>query len=458
VSPRAAGLAVLWLAFPRAVLAAVTPGEAAVTQAEALAAEAIALSTSQPKEAVLRARRALATTVQFDPMAFVVAGRKGEVVEDEFQAARTEYRRHRAKLYGAMGETLAAAGDPAASARYLRRAALLDPTAPRYVSLARSLLGLGRGPEALSALEKTVGLGGFPADAVPLVAQAVDAAGWPSAQVEIDRARFKAAALANAEWRDGPLILPDKTRLSTSPFFRLDESPVNILYAAETSCRTCSEDVEGLRRVLRPGMRVLAVPEVDGQDHALRQVLGLYRVDWPVLLAPSLAKSLKLPPRSILVSSRGGWALVLVKPPFQPAVGSVLGIFTQNDVAETVPRAGWNRRPVDRHAAVAEPAGLLPEGLAPSEEVPSPPEMDAALAAFRAGRNAEALRLFEALEAKGDGQLLTPEARLNRALCLAALGQRETARLLLLRTGDSRFQEAVDRALEKVGSPPRRPK
>jgi hypothetical protein len=62
------------------------------------------------------------------------------------------------------------------------------------------------------------------------------------------------------------------------------------------------------------------------------------------------------------------------------------------------------------------------------------------------------LELFESLAAQGDGWLLSPEARLNRALCLAGLGRREQARRLLLRTGDSRFQDAVDRTLEKVGS------
>jgi hypothetical protein len=43
---------------------------------------------------------------------------------------------------------------------------------------------------------------------------------------------------------------------------------------------------------------------------------------------------------------------------------------------------------------------------------------------------------------------------MDRALALAGLGRREEARRMLLRIGDSRFQEAVDRALEKVGSGP----
>ena len=101
------------------------------------------------------------------------------------------------------------------------------------------------------------------------------------------------------------------------------------------------------------------------------------------------------------------------------------------------------------------PPGLLPEGLAPGEDVPEPEAFAAAVTAYREGRYRDALRGFEEVEARGDGWLLPPEGRLNRALCLAGLGQRDQARRLLLKTGDSRFQEAVDRALEKVaaGSP-----
>jgi hypothetical protein len=77
------------------------------------------------------------------------------------------------------------------------------------------------------------------------------------------------------------------------------------------------------------------------------------------------------------------------------------------------------------------------------------------VAAYRDGRAAEAQRLLDGLAARGDGWLLPPEARLDRALCLAKAGQRDAARLLLLHVGDSRFQDDVDRALESVGSKPR---
>jgi len=121
-------------------------------------------------------------------------------------------------------------------------------------------------------------------------------------------------------------------------------------------------------------------------------------------------------------------------------------------VQETVPRPSWNRRPVDR-SPLPPPPALLPEGIAPGEDAPAPPEFDAAVAAYRAGKAAEAQRLFDVLEAKGDGWLLPPEARLDRALCLARAGQRDAARRILLRTGDSRFEEKVDQLLEAVAEP-----
>ena len=66
-------------------LLATAPGAAAAgdarARAEALAAQAAGL----PGEAgVDAARRALALTADFDPTAFVSAGRKGEVVDDAF--------------------------------------------------------------------------------------------------------------------------------------------------------------------------------------------------------------------------------------------------------------------------------------------------------------------------------------------------------------------------------------
>jgi hypothetical protein len=226
---------------------------------------------------------------------------------------------------------------------------------------------------------------------------------------------------------------------------------VTVIYVAEATCRSCSSDLESLKRTVPPTVRILTVPEVADQDVALRQVLQLYRYPWPIIVGKGVAVSLKVPVRSALVVARGGWSGAVVKPPFGPALASVLDAFGRNDVRETVPRPGWNQRPVERRAS-APPPGLLPEGLAPGEDDPAPAEFTAAVAAYREGRAAESQRLFDGLAARGDGWLLPPEARMDRALCMAKTGQAEAARRLLLRIGDSRFQDAVDHALENVGS------
>jgi tetratricopeptide (TPR) repeat protein len=434
------------------VFGGATPAPNPLAEAERLAEEAVSLAAARPEAALAQARKALALGADFEPTAFVKAGRKGEVVEDAYVAAREEYRRHRAKLYEAVGLCLAAEGQNAPALRYRRRASLLDPQPERVFALARALVGLGQGAAALEALEKTGGAGaGLPAPALSLLEQAVDMAGLPSAQVELDRSRLRALSPGPVEYRDGPFPLPEGTRLSTLPVFHLEEAERNVLYVAEPYCRNCSADLEAVKRAVGPGVRVLVIPEQPDQDQALRQVLALYRYNWPLVLGRGVAASLHLTARSVLVVARGGWGGAVLKPPPGSVLASVLAVFEKADVRETVPRPTWNHRPVVRRP-LAPPPGLLPEGLAPGEDEPAPEGFAAAVNAYRAGRPGEALRLFEALEAKGDGWLLPPEARLDRALCLAALGRREEARRLLLRTGDSRFQESVDRALEKVGS------
>jgi hypothetical protein len=418
-------------------------------EAERLAARALQ-GAGTPAESLAAARRALSLTTDFDPTDFVRAGRKGEIVEDEFVAARRAYRRHRALLYEAVGASLARAGDHRAGARYLRRAVLLEPSEERVARLARSLLAVDRAPEALRLILAQASAASFSPASLALVEEAANAAGLPSAQLEIDRARLPAAA-AGAVFRDGPFQLPERARLSTGAPLRLEEG-LFVLYAADESCRSCSADLEELKRAVPAGVSVVLVPEAPDRDHALRQVLTLYRYPWPVFVAKGVWTGLGLEPRSVLVVARGGWAGATLKPPFLPALYALLGVFGKTDIRETIPRAAWNGRPVDRRPGPPPPA-LLPEGLAPGEDEPAPAEFGAAVEAFRTGRPAEALRHFEALEGKEDGWLLPPEARLDRALCLAALGRREEARRLLLRTGDSRFQEEVDRALERVGTP-----
>jgi tetratricopeptide (TPR) repeat protein len=442
----------LALALALAPQRAPAAGRGASAEAELLAAEAARLLPQDAAAALAAARRALALTAEFVPTDYVSAGRKGEVVEDEFQAARDAYRRHRAGLYEAAGAALARQGMALAASRYLRRAFLLDPTPDRGLALARAQNDLGRGREALDTVQRAIGgLTGLKPEAAEVIARAADVAGLPSAQAEIDRGRLAAMLGKAVELREGPLEMPAGARLSTSPVFRLEDAALTVLYASEASCRTCSADLEEIARQVPKDVRVLAVPPGDDQDAALRQVLALYRRPWPLLLGRDLAARLGLRPRTALLVARGGWTLAVLKAPFGPELGTALAALQRVDVKETVPRAAWNRRPVDR-SPIPPPPGLLPEGLSPGEDEPAPPEFEAAVAAFRAGRAAEAQKGMDALEARGDGWLLPPEARLNRALCLARAGQRDAARRILLRTGDSRFEDEIDRLLESVAA------
>lgn len=423
-------------------------GFARTMEAERLAAEAISLLPADPARALVQARRALAMTEEFEPTAFVDAGRKGEVVEDAFVAARQRYARHRAVLYEAVGKALEGAGQPLAASRYLRRALALEPSPGRGLALARTLIALGRGHDALRAMRQATGdFARLDPEGVAQLVAAVDLAGLPSAQVEIDRGRL--ASLGTVELREGPLPIPAGTRLSNSPAFRVDQASLTLVYVAEAGCRRCSADLEDLARVVAREVRVLALAPGDDQDAELRQVLGLYRRPWPVLLGRDLAATWRLEPRSALLVARSGWTLAVVRAPFGAELAAAIHALQRVDVAETLPRAAWNRRPPDRSPAPAPP-GLLPEGLAPGEDEPAPERFSEAVAALRGGRPLEAARLFESLVAQGDGWLLPPEGRLNRAVCLAAAGQRDAARRLLLRTGDSRFEAEIDGLLERV--------
>ena len=425
-------------------------GRGRIAEAERMAAEAMQIAPRDPAAALGLARRALAATAEFVPTDYVAAGRKGEVVEDEFQAARDAYRRHRAGLYEAVGTALARQGNALAASRYLRRTFLLDPSPDRGLALARALNDLGRGREALDTVQRAIGgLAGLKPEAAEVIARAADVARLPSAQAEIDRGRLAATLGKAVELREGPFGLPEGVRLSTAPVVRLDEAAITVVYASEGSCRTCSADLEGLARQVPKEVRVLAMPPGDDQDQSLRQVLALYKRTWPVLLGKDLAARLQLKPRSLLIVARGGWTLAVLKAPFGPELGTALAALQRVDVPETVPRPSWNRRPVDR-SPLPPPPGLLPEGLAPGEDEPLPPEFTSAVEAYRKGRAAEAQAAFGALEAKGDGWLLPPEARIDRALCLARAGQRDAARRMLLRTGDSRFEDETDRLLESV--------
>lgn len=401
------------------------------------------------------ARKALALTEEFEPTEYVAAGRKGEVVEDAFLDARRQYRTHRARLYDAVGACLDRAGRPRAASRFLRRAALLQPNAARATALAPVLIADGRAAEALAALRSALrGPAATPdAEWTRLVEQAVDAARLPSAQVELDRWRLDALKAPNVTHVTGPLRLAPEARLSTGTPFAWSEQPA-LIYVASVSCRDCSAHLQQMNRALAAyrntagaaEARVLVLPEEPDQDHALRQVLALYRYPWPVLLGRGHPAALGVKPGHALIVARDGWSAAVIRPPFGEELSAALGVLSRRDVTETRPRPNWSRRPAER--AVPEPPGLVPEGLAPGEDEPAPAAFTAAVDAFRAGRPLEALRFLESLEKDPEGWLLPPEARFNRALALRAMGEREAARRLLLRIGDSRLQDAVDRALE----------
>ena len=432
------------------LIAAAAVSAQPVKDAERLAAQALAASTSDPAGALVSAKKALELTAEFVPTAFVRAGRKGEVVEDEYQAARAGYRRHRAAVYEAMGAALAAGGNHEAAARYLRRALHLAPDDARAARLVSAQLAAGRSREALEVLHaRGRAAGGFGPGLLPLLERAVDAEGRASAQVEIDRARLAALTLGGLDVRDGPIRLPAGTRLSTGAPLRLESAPI-VFYMEGRSCAKCSGDLETLKRVLPAGTAVALVPADPDDDHALRQVVQLYRYRWPVVIGRGAAEALGAAEDQAVVVGRRGFVAVTVRPPYEAALADVVKILARGDLAETPPRAGWTRKPVDR-APLPPPPGLTAEGFAPGDE-PSP-ELDRALEAFRAGRHAEALRLLDALAQAGDGRLLPPEARLNRAIVLAAMGRREEARRIVLRIGDARIEDAADRVLDRISTP-----
>jgi tetratricopeptide (TPR) repeat protein len=435
------------------VLAATTT--ATIAEAEKLAAAAVQQATSQPAQALLLARRALDLTVEFEPTAFVKSGRKGEIVEDAYIEARNGYRRHRSLLYDAMGRSHAAAGRHAEALRYLRRAVLLDAAATGpATALARSLVALGRGRDAISVLLRSRS-GEWDPEGQALLGQAADAAGLPSAQAEIDRARLAALPESQRpELRDGPFRFPERTRLSTGIAADLEQPGVTLLYNSDTTCRSCSADMQAIQRAAGRDVRVLLSAPGPEQDQALRQAAALYRYDWPVIVGGKADRTLGVPSPSIVVIARKGLLGAMLKPPFS-ALPAVLDALRAADVPETLPRSQWNRRPIERKPAPAQP-GLSDEGLALGEDEPAPQALQKAVTAYRASDFRTALRLFDEVAQVSDGFLLPPEARLNRALCLLGLGRREDARILLLKTGDSRFQEEVDRTLERAGTPAKR--
>jgi len=423
-----------------------------VERAEALAAAAEGQLASSPSLALKTAREALAVTVDFDPTAFVGVGRRGELVEDAYLEARRAYRRHRAGLFGLVGRALAAEGKLPQAVRYQQRAADLDPDPARRRALARTLVDMGRGAEALAVLLRPDGPPDLDGATLELLGRAADAAGLPSLQEELDAWRLSRVDRSlGLQHRRGPLRLPHQARLSSGTPFQVDGPGLFALYVAEASCRTCSADLEALSRAAGKDLQVVMAPLDPDRDGALRQLMKLYRYDWPMLLRADVGSALDVPGPSVLLVGRRGWSGVLARDPLDQSLPAALEVLRREDVQEALPRASWDGRTLSPPAPAPRP-GLLDDGLAPGEDLPAPAEFDQAVEAYRAGRYRRALELFDQIEAQGDGWLLPPEHRLNRALCLSGMGRNEEARRLLLRTGDSRFQEAVDRALERVGS------
>lgn len=453
MGPRPSGAGAVAVLSPLLLLVGL--GVDSIAEAERLATEAVRLVAERPEAALAQARHALELTQEFEPTAFVKAGRRGEVVEDAYLEARRDYRRHRARLYQALGDCLARSGRQREGARYLRRAFDLDPGGGSGLPLARALVALARGQEALDVILAGAGTGLGP-EALAVAGEAADALGLPSLQAEVDRARIERLSLRpRLEYREGPLRLPERTRLSTGAPLRLDGDGPTFLYLAEADCRSCSRDLTSLAKIVPAGVATVAVPMSPDEDQGLRRTLALYGLRFPVLLGHGSGSALGIEAPAVLVVARRGWAGAIVRPPFPESLPPAVEVFSRAEVREDLPRPAWNHRPPGRKPPAPRP-GLLPDGLAPGEDEPAPEEFARAVEAFEGGRAREALRLFEALERKDDGWLLPAEGRLDRALCLAALGRREEARALLLRTGDSRFQDAVDRALESVGSPPKK--
>jgi tetratricopeptide (TPR) repeat protein len=444
----AGGLAAFVL-FVLGASAAAAPRKA--EQAEAIAARA----AQKPAEAasLAEARRALAMTEDFDPSLFVKIGRKGEMVEDSYRQALTDYRSHRAHLYEAVGICLEGAGQARAAGRYLRRALLLDPESGNTLVLARALVRDGRASEALDLIGQRTSAA-LAGDRLVIASEAADVAGVASLQAEIDRARIlKLGVLPKPEPRDGPVAFGDKLRLSTGGPFRLEEDGLTVLYAADPSCQSCSQDLEELKRLLGPELaapsskvRALVAPSDHEQDRALRQALHLYRVSWPMVLGTRAGAFGEDVPVAWVIGRRG-FSAAAVHPPFARALPAVLDIFKKQDVNEPLPRAKWNGRAPSRRALATAPP-LLKNGLAPGEDEPAPAAFTEAVRLFDAGRFAEARAAFEALGKDAEAWLLPAEARLNAAICIARQGDAVTARRLLRAIGDSRFQERVDQALE----------
>ena len=179
------------------------------------------------------------------------------MVEDLYVEARKEYRIHRALALPGVRRVPGRGGlRPGPRRRYLGRAVLLDPAPERRIALARVRLAANaRGRRRWSCCCR------WPGRRPPaLLEQAVDALGLASAQVEIDRIRFRRCR-AWFQWTDRSAC-PRRRALSSGGPLRFEAEPV-VLYVGSSACQTCSADMQALKRAAT-GARVVLWPEDPG--------------------------------------------------------------------------------------------------------------------------------------------------------------------------------------------------
>ena len=361
---------------------------------EARRQEALAARAARPARPALAAgaRRRSPLTAEFVPTEFVTPGRKGEVVEDEFQAARDAYRQHRALLYEARRATRSRArGRPLPASRYQRRAFLLEPTpdrGPGPRAVAQRARARARGARRPCSA-RSAGSSASSPRRRQVIARAADVAGLPSAQAEIDRGRLTAPLGEAVELREGPLELPPGVRLSTSA----DVPPRGRAGSRWSTrprrrCRSCSSRPRGDRRgSCRRTRASLALPPGDDQDQALRQVLALYRRPWPLLARPRPRGAARARSRARCCSSRAAAGRRRCsRRRSAPSSRGARGARSATTCRRRVPRPRWNRRPGRPLAAAAAARACCPRASRRARTRRSRRSSTAAVEAYRAGR------------------------------------------------------------------------
>ncbi len=221
---------------------------------------------------------------------------------------------------------------------------------------------------------------------------------------------------------------------------RLDGDAPTLLYVAEPTCRSCSADLEALKRILPPTIQVVLVPPAADQDQALRGVVSLYRYAWPYAVGTALPAALRLTPPAALLVARGGFSGAMLRPPFNATLPVAVEVMTKAEVRESVPRADWNKRPVERPSP-APRATLLDSGFAPGEDEPAPPEFVSAVGAFRAARPARPCGSSTRSRPRATAGCSRPRRASTAPSAWPPWDGARRRAACLLHTGDSRFQD-----------------